>query len=117
MFGSFGKRFFLSMIPVSLFVPVLIMLWHPQIGLVAFLIGAMIAMQCVQVVRAIHIEGALGDQQALVRRQNQAQTIFVQLTDDAGNDLAPDLVQAKLAAAQQQAGPRDMVVGVRHKVP
>jgi len=40
----------------------------------------------------------------------------VQLIDENGNDLEPEVAQRRLAAAQLQAGPRDMVIGVRRKV-
>lgn len=56
------------------------------------------------------------DQHALHTTANQAQTIFVQLIDEDGNELAPEVAESKLAAAQLLAGPRDMVIGVRRKV-
>jgi hypothetical protein len=53
---------------------------------------------------------------ALSARQNRGRTIFVQLADDHGNALPADDVQARLAAAHQNAGPRDTVIGVHRKV-
>jgi hypothetical protein len=116
MFGQHGKTFFLTLIALSLLVPLALMVWNPQIGAIAFLCGLATAARCIGLIRTLQVEGSLHDQHALYASANQAQTIFVQLIDEDGNDLTPEVAEAKLAAAQLQAGPRDMVVGVRHKV-
>ncbi|HEY0607093.1 MAG TPA: hypothetical protein VGD58_29510 [Herpetosiphonaceae bacterium] len=116
MFGQYGKTFFQTMIVLGLLVPLAVMVWNPQIGAIAFLAGLTISGRCVRMLRTLQVEGSMQDQHATQAKTNQAQTIFVQLIDEDGNDLAPEIAEAKLAAAQLQAGPRDMVVGVRHKV-
>ena len=117
MFGRTSKTFFLALIALSFLVPIALMFWNIQYGAVTMVLGLAIAWRALRLVRMIQMQGTLQDQQALQVKRNQAQTIFVQLIDENGNDLAPEIAEAKLAAAHLQAGPRDMVIGVRRKVP
>ena len=117
MFGHTSKTFFLTLIVLSFLVPIVLMFWNVQYGAVALVLGLAIAWRGLRLVRMIQMQGTLQDQQALQVKRNQAQTIFVQLIDADGNDLAPEIAEAKLGAARLQAGPRDMVIGVRRKVP
>ena len=117
MFGQHSKRFFLGVLVAAIVGPIAIMLWKPQIGGLLFLLGLAIAARCIYLIRMIHTEGAQQDQAQLYSRRDRGQTIFVQLVDDHGNDLDPATAEARLAAANLRAGPRDMVVGVRRKVP
>jgi len=116
MFGQYGKTFFLTLIVLSVLAPLALMFWNPQLGAIASFAGLAIAVRCMGMLRALQVEGSLHDQRALHTAANQAQTIFVQLIDEDGNDLAPEVAESKLAAAQFLAGPRDMVIGVQRKV-
>jgi hypothetical protein len=116
MFGPRSKAFFLTVICLSIIGPILVMFWNVQLGGLLFLVGLLLAARCIGLVRSIQMEGAVQDGVALSARQNRGRTIFVQLVDDHGNALPADVVQARLAAAHQNAGPRDTVIGVHRKV-
>jgi hypothetical protein len=117
MFGQQSKRFFIGVLVVAIVGPIAIMLWKPQIGGLLFLLGLFVAARCLYLIRTITTEGARQDQAQLYSRRDRGQTIFVQLIDNDGNDLDPATAQARLAAANLRAGPRDTVIGVRRKVP
>ena len=117
MFGQHGKRFFIGLLVAAIVGPIAVMIWLPTIGAILFLLGLAIAARCIYLIRMIHSEGAQQDQEQLYSRRDRGQAIFVQLVDDDGNDLDQATAEARLAAANLRAGPRDMVVGVRRKVP
>jgi hypothetical protein len=116
MFGSRSKTFFLAVTCAAVMIPILVLLWNPQLGGALFFLGLLIAARCISLVRSIQIKESLQDEAALVTSHNRGRTIFVQLTDDYGTPLPTEVAQARLAAAQQQAGPRDTVIGVHRKV-
>jgi hypothetical protein len=117
MFGQTTKRVFLGLIVASFAIPIGLMLWNPLWGAIALIIGVPIATRCLLLVRSIQREGTLRDQQALFTKQNRATTIYVSLVDATGTALPSDIAAAKLAAAHATAGPRDIVIGVRHPLP
>jgi hypothetical protein len=75
------------------------------------------AVQQLRRLRTLNLEATIQDQQALPRPQNHAHTIVVPLVDADDHDLPADIAEAKLAAARLQAGPRDVVIGVRRHGP
>ena len=83
------------------------------------MLGLFIAVRAIRVLRA----GALGHlhddpsyQRLQPHQSERARTVWVSLLDDAGQPLPEDQAQQKLAQARAQAGPRDMVVGVKRPV-
>lgn len=116
MFGQEGKTFVRILTVASVLVPISIMFWNVQWGVIALLLGLFTLGRAIQTLRTMHLEGTLADQDALYQKANRGQTIYVQLVDDAGVALPVELANAKLAAAQQQAGPRHTVLGVHRKI-
>ncbi len=53
----------------------------------------------------------------LINHRAVAQTILVELFDEAGNPLPPAEAEAKLAAVRLTAGPQDVVLGLRQRRP
>lgn len=115
MFGQRSKRFFIAMIAFSLIGPSALLFWNPEIGGLTLLLGLIVASRCIRLLRMVQDSSESGTHR--LARDDRGQTVFVQLVDDEGNDLEPALAQARLAAARLMAGPRDTVIGVRHKVP
>lgn len=53
MFGQYGKTFFLTLSALSLLAPLALMLWHPQLGAIAFFAGLTIAGRCIRLVQML----------------------------------------------------------------
>lgn len=49
-------------------------------------------------------------------RQEASKVIYVSIVDDAGNLLPDAEAKAKIRQAEAQAGPRDTIIPVKHKV-
>ena len=116
MFKRHGTSFYITLIVVCLLAPFALLLWDRQLGFFACVIGIPIATRGLRLLRTIHLERTLQSLQVPQAKLNQAQTKLVQLIDENGNELEPEVAQTRLAAARLQAGPRDMVIGVRRKV-
>lgn len=116
MFGQEGKTFIRILIVVLIILPLGMMLWNIQWGVIAMVFCLATAGRAIRTLQVMQIEGTLADQDALNRKANSAQTIYVQLIDDAGNPLPATLAKERVALAQRNAGPRDTVLGVHRKV-
>ena len=116
MFGLHGHKVFMVLIALAMLGPAVIMVWNVQVGAVLFLVGLFVTYRCLLFLREMRAEAEWDNPALLQGQRNRARTIFVQLVDDNGNDLDAPTAQARLAAAYQNAGPRDSVVGVRRKV-
>jgi len=111
------KRLLFAVIFVVTIGPIIVMIRDVGLGAILLIVGLFFTIQCIRILQAIQIEGASEDQEALYRQQNQGRTIYVPLVDDRGYDLEPAIAEQRLAEARLKAGPRDTVIGVRHKTP
>lgn len=116
MFGREGKAWIRVLMVMCIIIPVGIMLWSIEWGVIALVLGFIIIGRAMHMLHMMHLEGTLDDQEALHAKANSGRTIYVQLVDEAGVDFPPEIAKAKLREAQQKAGPRETVLGVRHKV-
>ncbi|MDP9315640.1 MAG: hypothetical protein M3R24_33060 [Chloroflexota bacterium] len=116
MFGQHGHKVFMVLMVLALLGPAALMFWNAQIGGLLFLVGLLVSYRCLDFLQEERVEAEFENSALLQARHNRARTIFVQLVDDNGNELDASTAQARLAAAHLDAGPRDTVVGVRHKV-
>jgi flagellar hook-basal body complex protein FliE len=114
MYGQRSKRFFMGMIAFSLIGPLVLLFWNPEVGGILLLLSFIVTSRCLRLLRMAADTSETEEQRQ--SQDNRGQTVFVQLVDDQGNDLEPTQVQARIAAAQLTAGPRDLVIGVRRKV-
>lgn len=113
------RRIAYTIAAVCVTIPIVVMVWNIQIGIILFFMGLIIAYRAIRYGAHDDIH-SLNDaaEQKLSRDQNErGRTIFVQIVDDFGRDLPPATVQKLIADAQAQASPRDTVVPVRHKIP
>jgi len=98
-------------------VPFLVMIWDVQIGVGLLLINLFISYRVIRYSgrdAAQNLSDA--EMQRLERHQSErGRTIYVQLVDDDGQELPPDVAQKRLFEAEARSNPRDVVVGV-HQV-
>jgi hypothetical protein len=101
---------------LSISIPVVVMFWNIQAGVLLLLLGSYVSLQAVR--HAVHDNAnALSDAESnkLERHKiEQTRVIRVQLVDDYGRDLPAHIARQRMEEAQAKAGPRDTVVGVRH---
>lgn len=118
MGASSQRRIAYTIAAVSVLIPIMVMIWNIELGIILFFMGLIVAYRAIRY-------GAYDDlrslnqaaEQQLSRHQNErGRTIFVQIVDDFGRDLPPATVQKLMADAQAQAGPRDTVVAVRNQI-
>jgi hypothetical protein len=109
------RRVLWAVLGAALLLPLVIIVTHPHYGLYALLVGLVIATACGSLLRSLHAEGAIADQQALLSRQDRGRTIYVELLDENGRGLPPEEAEKRLAEARLRAGPRDTVMGIRHR--
>jgi hypothetical protein len=112
-----GKAFVLTVIVLSVLVPIAVLFWNPQVGVAVFVLGSAIAFRCLRLLRTLNLEATIQDLEMQPRPQNHAHTIVVPLVDADGHDLPADIAEATLVAARLQAGPREVVIGVRRHGP
>lgn len=117
MYDQAQRRTWRIMMVVVLVVPVLVMFWNLRVGALLLLFGLFTAYRALRLINAsLRMEQAERNSRLEQTRANQARLVYVQLVDEQGVELPPDVQQAKLAQARLLAGPRDTVVGVKRKV-
>jgi hypothetical protein len=118
MSSSPQRRIAYTIAAASVVIPIMVMLWNIELGIILFFMGLIVAYRAIRYGAQDDLH-SLNDaaEQKLSRHQiERGRTIFVQIVDDFGRDLPPATVQKLMADAQAQAGPRDTVVPVRHKI-
>ncbi len=113
------RRVQLIVIVVVLVGPLVLAIWRPEWGTVLFLLGLFIALRAMRVMRADALRELRDDRGYQRMQQHQGErghTIWVSLLDEGGQPLSEAAAERKLAEARAQAGPRDMVVGVKRKL-
>jgi len=114
-----SRRVMHSIIVLALVIPVLVMFINLELGAALLILGLIIAAGASRALGAVSARSLLNDplfDREQLSRSERGHTIYVQVTDDHGFDLAPGVAEQKLAAARRSAGPRDMVIAVRGRV-
>ena len=96
----------------AVLIPALIMIWNVQIGVPLLLLGVYFSYRAIRMARSDAVIASDENPDELLRRS--ARTILVQLVDDEGRELPPEIAEKRMAAAQAQANPVDTVVGVHY---
>ena len=113
--GASPQRKFANFLAIaSIAIPLLIMIWDIQVGAVSLLVGVVIAYRAIKFRE--QDDNDLVSDSVKSHQGERGRTIYVQIVDDYGRDLPPAEAQKLIADAQARANPRDMVVGVRHKI-
>lgn len=118
MYEKTQQRTAQIIIALAIVIPLLVLLWNVRLGVLLLFIGLFIAYNAVRLINESKRMERLQQYDARVEQSqsNQARLVYVQLVDDNGVELAPEVQEAKLARARLAAGPRDTVVGVKRKV-
>ena len=109
----------LAVAGAAILLPLVVMIWNLAIGGLLLMLGAYVAYRAIVFSRQIDWANLSETKLSPIERHKaqQSRTILVQLVDDYGRDLSPNKVQQLMDEAQAKAGPRDAVIGVRHKIP
>ena len=88
----------------------------PAWGAIITLASFLFMYQGVRVVNALERDEPEEDPRLARHRQESSKVIYVSIVDDAGNLLPDAEAKAKIRQAEAQAGPRDTIIPVNHKV-
>lgn len=94
----------------SILIPALICFWNVQVGVPLLLLGVYLSYRSIRMSRREPLNIREESPDEALRRS--ARIIRVQLVDDQGRDLPPEVAEKRLADAQARANPNDTVIGV-----
>ena len=103
---------------ISIVVPLLIIIKNIPIGVGLLLIGAIVSRRAMMLANKNDPQ-LLSDADIVKFGRHQSersQTILVQVVDDNGYDLPPEVIAQKMTEAKLRASPRDTIVAIRHKI-
>ncbi|MBA3944700.1 MAG: hypothetical protein H0X37_09090 [Herpetosiphonaceae bacterium] len=95
-----------------LVVPLLVMLWNVETGVILLVIGSIVTMRYRRAWRTLHRGDRAGNPDRQDKR-DRSQTVLVELFDEHGNELPAEEAERRLAVARAEAGPRDIVIPLR----
>ena len=113
---SHAKAFLIGVTWIAIVMPLFAVVWNARLLPLLFPVGILIAYGCLVAAWSIQARRVLKDDGIVLAWEDRSHMILVQLVDDDGNALPPNIVQARLAEAEQQAGPNQIVIGVHHKL-
>lgn len=94
----------------SILIPALICFWNVQVGVPLLLLGVYLSYRSIRMSRREPLNIREESPDEALRRS--ARIIRVQLVDDQGQDLPPEVAEKRLADAQARANPNDTVIGM-----
>jgi len=103
----------------AIILPLVILYWNIPLGVVMLLVGTNVSFRAIRLSQREDTTLGVSDEETIRigRAQGErARTIYVQLVDNDGVELPPDVAQECLTRAQAKAGPRDTVIGIHHKI-
>ncbi|MFD3164570.1 hypothetical protein [Herpetosiphon sp. NSE202] len=89
---------------------------RPFIGAILIIASLLSCYRGIRYIGYLERDEIIDDPRITRHRQESANVIYVSIVDDAGNLLPDAEAKAKVRRAEAQAGPRDTVVAVKHKV-
>ena len=110
------RRVLLAGICIAVLLPLVVIALKPSYGILALVAGLAVAAGCGYMLRMPNARAALPSQEALYARRERSRTIYVQLVDDDGRELPPEIAEARLTEARLNAGRCDTVIGVPRRL-
>lgn len=111
------KKIAYGIAAACILIPCVVLFFNLKAGAFALFVGAISASQVIRYANQADPQMSAATRARLARHQSdRSRTIYVQVVDDNGYDLPPEVVEQKMKEAQLQAGPSDTVIAVRHQV-